>query len=63
MASGRNKQENISSNIVTVKQFDMHFADTATNPEYNRQDIESMIVHTPFKFDTVAYDSLEPFEV
>jgi hypothetical protein len=58
-----NGQDNMCSNIGTVEQFNNYFADIATDPGYNKLEIETMIAPTPLDFDTTAYNSLEPFEV
>jgi hypothetical protein len=47
-------QDNICSNIGTVDQFNEYFANVATDPEYNKQDIEKLIEPIPADFDLWA---------
>jgi hypothetical protein len=49
-----NGQDNICSNIGTVDQFNKYFANVATDPDYNKQDIEKLIEPTPADFDYVG---------
>ena len=49
-----NGQDTICSNIGTVEQFNNYFADIATDPGYNKQEIQNMIVPTPSDFNAAC---------